>query len=201
MTLSIGQITFMLFLVTNPFGNIPIFMSIVKEFNFPTQKRILLRECFFSFLIASFFLFAGRHFLGAFGVELYAIEISGGLLLLVIASSMLFPFGLLSGPKLHRPPYIFPMATPLITGGGTLALIIMLSEQGHGTGKIFLALLLAWCAMTAVVTSGAYLARILGGAGLSALQYIMGMILTLLSFEIIMNGATLFMQILTRTLP
>jgi multiple antibiotic resistance protein len=202
MPFTIGQMALMLFLVSNPFGNIPIFMSLVKDFNFPTQKKILRRECFFSFLIACFFLFVGKYFLGLLGIELYAIEICGGLLLLIIASSMLFPLAsLITRTKLLREPYIFPMATPLITGGGALALIIILSEQVPSTAKIFLSLLIAWCAMTLVVTSGAYLARILGRRGLHVLQFLMGMILTLIALEIIMSGAELFRQILTKGLP
>lgn len=192
--MSIWSIALTLFLVANPIGNIPAFVALLKEFDFHRQKKILFRESIFSFAIAMFFLFIGDQFLRIIQVQQYAVNISGGTLLFLVSLNMIFP------PKPNssttaKPiePFIVPIATPLITGGGVLSTIMIYSAREQNDLKIALSATIAWIAVTIVVVSSAYLQKILGRSGLLALEQLMGMILSMMAIEIVVKGIKLFL--------
>lgn len=193
--MSVWSIALTLFLVANPIGNTPAFVALVKDFEFDRQKKILFREGVFSFLIALFFLFIGERFLHIIQIQQYAVNISGGTLLFLVAINMIFP------PKQsvsisQKPvePFIVPIATPLITGGGTLSTIMIYSAREQNDLKIALSIVIAWIGVIMVIVSAAYLQRILGKRGLLALEQLMGMILCMMSTEIIVKGVKLFLE-------
>jgi multiple antibiotic resistance protein len=192
---SLWQIALTIFLVANPIGNTPAFVALVKNFPFERQKKILFRESLFSFFIALFFLFIGEQFLKVIQVKQYAVSVSGGTLLFLVALNMIFP------PKDHageekkpQEPFIVPIATPLISGGGVLSTIMIFSAKEPNTLLLTLAVTIAYVAVVGVVVSAAYLNRLLGEHGLLALEQLMGMILAMISTEIIVKGVLLFAQ-------
>lgn len=192
--MSIWQIALALFLVANPIGNAPAFVAIVKNFDFSKQRVILFREAIFSFLLALFYLFVGETFFNLIQIKPYAISLAGGTVLLLIALGMIFPSNQANGKdKPLQEPFIVPIAIPLISGGGVLSTIMYYSSREQNTLKIFLAIVLAWIGVTAVVVSSAYLQRLLGKRGLIALEQLMGMILAMISMEIFVKGFTMFL--------
>jgi multiple antibiotic resistance protein len=60
--------------------------------------------------------------------------------------------------------------------------------------KIFLATVIAWAAITAIVVSSAYMQKVLGKRGLLALEQLMGMILAMISIEIFVKGFSMFLK-------
>jgi multiple antibiotic resistance protein len=194
--MSIWSIALTLFLVANPIGNTPIFVSLVKDFDFQKQKKILLREAFFSFCIAIAFLCIGEPFLETLHIETYSMSLCGGILLFLVSLEMIFP--LPSHEEHHTPkePFIVPIATPLITGGGVLSTIIIYSQNEQNFLKIFGACCIAWIFVTIIVVSAVYIQKILGRKGLLAMEQLMGMLLAMMSTELIVRGLTLFLQTL-----
>lgn len=185
-----------LFLVANPIGNIPTIVSLIKDFEFNRQKAILLRESFFSMLVAYFFLFLGDPFLKSICVEQYSVSISGGILLFLVALNMIFPPNAsASSEKKAQEPFIVPIATPLISGGGVFTTVVIYAQQDISFFTLSLGILLAWSAVIAIVVSAAYLQKILGKRGLLAMEQLMGMLLTMLSVEIIVKGFHQFISI------
>lgn len=193
--MSLFSIALTLFLVANPIGNTPAFVSLVKDFEFERQKKILFREAIFSLLVALFFLFLGQPFLAAIQIQPYAVSLSGGILLFLVALGMIFPPKSSNGEaKKLQEPFIVPIATPLISGGGVFTTVMIYARQEQNYPKMVLAMLLAWVAVTFVVVSAAYLQKILGKRGLLAMEQLMGMMLALLSTEIIMKGAHMLVE-------
>jgi multiple antibiotic resistance protein len=193
--MSVWSIALTLFLVANPIGNTPAFVSLVKDFEFERQRKILFREAIISFLLAVFFLFIGDHFLEAIQIAPYAVSVSGGTLLFLVALKMIFPPKMPNGKdKKPQEPFIVPIATPLISGGGVLSTIMIYSAKEQNDLKIFFAIIIAWIGVTLVVVSSAYLQKILGRRGLLALEQLMGMILAMISMEIIVKGILMFMK-------
>ncbi len=193
--MSLWSIALSLFLIANPIGNIPAFVTIVKDFPFDRQKIILFRESIFSFLIAVAFLYLGDAFLKTIKIQQFAVGLSGGTLLFLVSLGMIFPpEPTASKAKSTIEPFIVPIATPLITGGGTLTTIMIYSAKEQNDLKITLACVIAWIAVTFVVVSSAYLNKLLGKRGLLALEQLMGMILSMISMDIIIKGASLFID-------
>jgi len=88
---SLWQLAFTYFLVINPLGNSPLILSLLKDYDFQRQKKIVLREGFFAFIIALVFQFFGEHFLSVLGIEAPALSLCGGIILFLLALMMIFP--------------------------------------------------------------------------------------------------------------
>lgn len=194
--MSLLQIALTFFLVTNPIGNSPAIVALVKDFEFERQKRILLREGLIALIIALFFQYFGELFLGVLHVQNFAVSMTGGILLFLVALTMIFSAGSTDSSKQQKKqePFIVPIATPILSGPGLMAIIMLYSKQEANNMKITLAILLAWVFVLAVVASAPYLQRFLGKRGLVALEQLMGMLLAMMSAGMVLNGVKLFVE-------
>ncbi len=193
-SMSVFQIAFVLFLIANPIGGVPLFVSMVKDFEFKRQKFILFRESVISMSIAYFFLFLGEPFLAVTHIQLYAVQLGGGLIVLLVAIGMIFPTQAESSgssPGLSKEPFIVPIATPLITGGGCFSNIMVFAKQ-EPTAKVALAILIAWSVIIVIVTGAVYMQKLVGKRGLIALEQLMGMILMMIAIAMITHGLHTF---------
>ena len=181
------------FLIANPIGNIPTVVALVKDFPFQRQRKIVLRESIFSFLIAIGFQFVGSELLKYLQIESDTVSITGGLLLILVALGMIFPK---EEPKetlaLKREPFLVPIATPIITGGGVMSSIMIYTSQTNDPFLVSSALVLAWCGVIPIMLFSPYLKKLLGDRGLLALEQFMGMILALLSMRLLVQGLRIF---------
>jgi len=83
--------TILLTLIMDPLGNLPIFMTILKNFNSQRRRLILIREMLVSLLIMIIFLFSGENILKFLNLKTETVSISGGIILFFIAIQMIFP--------------------------------------------------------------------------------------------------------------
>lgn len=198
--MSIVQIAMVFFIMTNPIGNCPTILALLKDYTLREQQKILLRESLFSMLLAIFFLFLGETFLSYLQIQNYALTVGGGILLLIVALNMVFIDH--SKDKVDVPkqvPFIVPIATPLVSGAGLLTMMMLYSKQEANQFKIFAAILLAWVGITTVLVSAPYLQLFVGKRGLAALEQLMGMLLSMIAMEMIVKGTALFLTALTAT--
>lgn len=194
---SVFAIALTFFLIANPIGNSPAIIALVKDFEFSRQEKILFREAIFALALALFFQYFGELFLGGLHIEDFAVTISGGLLLLLVAFSMIFSTHEEStNAKVKQEPFFVPISTPILSGPGLLAIIMMKSKLEENNLKITIAILIAWAGVIAVLTAAPYLQKILGKRGLIALEQVMGMILALVAVEMLVKGSSLFIQAL-----
>ncbi|MCP3863689.1 multiple antibiotic resistance protein [Marisediminitalea aggregata] len=181
----------MLFLIMDPLGNLPIFMSVLKMIEPKRRRFILVRELLFALVILYVFLFSGQAVLDFLNVKQETVSIAGGIILFLIALKMIFPvkgaspIGLAAGEE----PYIVPLAIPLIAGPSTLAALILLSNQSPDRmGDWALALGAAWIVSAAILLFSGVFHRILGERGLAAMERLMGMILVMIAIQMFLNG-------------
>lgn len=195
MEVSFFQLALTFFLVTNPIGNSPTILALVKNYDFEKQRRILLREGIISFFIAIFFQYFGEVFLGLLQVSDYAMTLCGGILLLIISLGMIFPESQHSEAQaLHQEPFIVPIATPLLSGPGVLTLIMLFSKQAQNNLLISGAILVAWIGVIAIMAAAPYMQKVLGKRGLIALEQLMGMILSMIAISMLVHGVNLFLK-------
>jgi multiple antibiotic resistance protein len=192
------SIALIYFLVANPVGNSPAILSLVKDYDFDRQKKIVFREALISLIIALFFQYFGEFFLSLLKISDYALTLTGGIVLFLVALQMLFHKPETSdslSPK--QEPFIVPIATPLISGPGLMTMIMVSSKEANNNFKITLAILIAWIGVIGVLVGAPYLQKLIGKRGMDALEQIMGMILGLISIGMIVNGARLFVKTLS----
>ncbi|MGA8164163.1 MAG: MarC family protein [Waddliaceae bacterium] len=184
------------FLVANPVGNSPAIIALIKDFDIERQKKIMLREAILGFFLALFFQYFGEVFLNQIEIKNYTLQISGGVLLLLVALNMIFSPkspNVNEAAEVHEP-LLVPIATPLISGPALLTIIMLYSHQESSHLKISLAIALSWLAITLVLVSAPYLQRILRKRGLAALEQLMGLFLTLMAVEMVVQGLALFIR-------
>ena len=110
--------TILLILITDPLGNIPLFISALKNVASERRNKIIVRECLIAFATLVFFLFFGSAILTALNLSDETLRIAGGVILFLIALNMVFPGtgGNLVDESTHGEPFIVPVAIPLIAG-------------------------------------------------------------------------------------
>ncbi len=192
--MSLYSATITLALVMDPLGNVPLFLSILKNVDPKRRKLLVLRETFIAFLILTAFLFFGKNILEGMNISEPALGIAGGIILFLIALRMIFPADEVQKvAKTTAEPFIVPLAIPLIAGPSTMAVVMLLANQGpHHLGVWLLALFLASLFCTVILVFADALRKILGDRGITAIEHLMGMILTTMAVQMFLTGVKAF---------
>ena len=194
-TLSAG---IMLFLIMDPLGNIPFFLSLLKDVPPRRRRHVMVRELLIALGVLLVFLFGGQQFLHLLQLKPDSISIAGGIVLFLIGIRMVFPpadGGGIFGKPGQGEPFIVPMAIPGVAGPSAMAALLLLTNTQPGrTADWVMALLLAWLATSAILLSATYLFRWLGESVLTALERVMGMLLIALSVQMFMSGVASFLH-------
>jgi multiple antibiotic resistance protein len=176
--------------VIDPFGNIPILLSILKDTENRRMRLIISREMLIGLLLLVLFLYFGNIFLKLFHLETGSITISGGIIFFIISLRMIFPG--IKGSNLYasdRDPFIVPIAMPMIAGPAALATLLVMGESSKG-GKIelLISLFIAWAVSFIILLLSPSLIRVLKERGLTAMERLMGMLLLMMSVQKFIDG-------------
>jgi small neutral amino acid transporter SnatA (MarC family) len=87
---SFASATILLLLITDPLGNIPIFVNSLKAVPAQRRSRVIVREVLIAFAVLLAFMFAGQAFLRAMSLSGVSLQIGGALVLFLIALRMIF---------------------------------------------------------------------------------------------------------------
>ena len=198
MTQDFFQTFILLVLVTDPFGNVPLFASVLNPVPPARRPRIVIRECGIAFILLLIFMFFGRHFLSALHLSEVALRIGGAVILLMIAIRMIFPHpdGVL-GKSEGGEPFIVPLAIPALAGPSALATVLLLSATSFTETMVHVAALAAvGIVWLAVFLSAEKLQQKLGPQVMTAFERLMGLILTAMAVEMLLGGIREFVRTL-----
>ncbi|MCK5220237.1 MAG: NAAT family transporter, partial [Candidatus Aminicenantes bacterium] len=187
----------LLFLVMDPFGNIPFFISALKNVDPKRYKKIIIRELLIALIVLMLFLFFGHYILKVLGISEPSLTISGGIILFLIAIKMIFPRpGGHHEEDVEGEPFIVPLAIPYVAGPSAMAAILLITSQEPGRWpEWMLALLLTWFVSGLIIFSSTFFIRFLGKRGLIAIERLMGMILITISVQMLMTGIVKFIKV------
>lgn len=184
-----------LFLIMDPLGNIPLFLSALKDVPPERRRKVLLREILIAYVVLLLFLFLGQYLLQLLHLQQETISIAGGIVLFLIALRMIFPpEGGFLGETLEGEPFVVPLAIPLFAGPSTLAALLLLQQSGPSIPQLLLALTLAWALSALILLSSTSLYRLLKQRGLIAMERLMGMLLVMLAVQMFMNGMAVYLR-------
>lgn len=186
----------LLFLVMDPLGNIPIFLSVLDSVAPERRTRVLLRELFLALVVLMLFLYFGQYVLGFLQLSEHSIRIAGGIILFLIALKMVFPVARSAHApeELHGEPLLVPLAIPLVAGPSAMAvLMLMASKNPDRMLEWTLALGAAWLLSSLILLSATSLKRVLGRRGLIALERLMGMLLIALAVQMLLEGIAAYL--------
>ena len=194
--MTIASAALLLFLILDPLGNIPVFLSLLKPLPAHRRRVVLARELLIALGVLMAFLWGGKYALELMHLRQESVSIAGGIVLFLIGIRMIFPppEGLM-GELLDGEPFIVPMAIPLVAGpSGMAAVMLMGSNEPGRLGEWSVALLVAWAATAAILFSATYLYKWLGSRVLIAVERLMGMLLVAISVQMLLDGLGAYLR-------
>lgn len=194
--MTIASAALLLFLILDPLGNIPVFLSLLKGLPPARQRVVIVRELLIALGVLMLFLWAGRYLLELMHLRQESVSIAGGIILFLIGLRMIFPpaDGIM-GEQPEGEPFIVPMAIPMIAGPSGMAAVMLLGSQEPGRmGAWSLALAIAWAATAIILFSATYLQKWLGTRVLTAIERLMGMVIVAISVQMLMDGISTYLR-------
>lgn len=186
-----------IFVIVDPFAVIPVYLALTDRFSPEGIAQTRKKAAMVAFGVLAVFAASGLGIFKLFGVTLPAFQIAGGILLLLLGISQLNNTRARVKPEetsegMERDDIsVFPLGTPLLAGPGAISTVVLLSSEAHTplrTGGLMLALVLAMYASYLCLKVAPMLLRILGKTGLNLFTRIMGLILTAIAVQFMLNG-------------
>ncbi|NLO91062.1 MAG: NAAT family transporter [Elusimicrobia bacterium] len=184
-------VIFTLLLVMDPLGNIPVFLSVLKDVPPHRRTRLIARELFIALGVLLFFLLCGRFMLSLLDIKQTSMSVAGGIVLFIISMHMIFPPAEKDGFSANPggEPFIVPLAIPLVAGPSAMSIVvIMATREPERLPWLVLAVCTAWAINALVLLSSNSISKLLGKRGLIAMERLMGMILVTLAVQMLMEG-------------
>jgi multiple antibiotic resistance protein len=184
----------LLFLVMDPLGNVPFFLTELKRVRPERRRLVVVRELLIALAVLVLFLLTGGVMLDLLRISSTALTVAGGVILLLIALRMIFPTRDTSlQEEVSCEPFIVPLAIPYLAGPSALATELLITNQDPTRWPEWLgALLLAWGATAVIVYFATDLGRILGERVLIAVERLMGMVLVAVAIQMLLTGLDLY---------
>ena len=177
-----------------------VFAALTAHETLARRRWLALRAAMIATIVLLVFAVFGRSVLESFGIGLPALRTAGGLLLFLIAIDLVFArdSGGVSATseetaeaRTRSDISVFPMATPLIAGPGTIGATIILIADSDDPGEalIVVAMLLTVLAITcALMLIAPTVQRVLGVTGLHVISRVMGLLLAALAVQFVFDG-------------
>lgn len=180
--------TILLVIVTDPLGNLPIVMACLEGTKRP--YRFIVREVILATVVLIVALFFGPAVLRLLHLSQEALQLAGGIVLFLIAVKLIFPTDTSwMGVKQGEEPILFPLAVPLVAGPSAVATVMLFAAQHPGRMEIWVAAIFVSMAISLFAFLFAPVVhKIVGHRGLSAFQRLMGMLLIVISVEMLITG-------------
>ena len=180
----------LLIIIMDPIGNVPVFLSILKNIPIERRRIIIVRELLIALVILLFFMFVGRYILQLLDIDQSSLGITGGIILFIIAIRMIFP-----GTKPifshneNAEPLIVPLAVPMLAGPSAIAAVILFMAQEPNRWVEWTFVVFVACLITGIILiSSEALGRKLGNRALIAIERLMGILLIMVSVDFILDG-------------
>lgn len=192
-----------LFSVVNPITAMPVFMSLTEGDSDAEKAKTARKASIYMFIVLITFLLIGTYILSFFGISLPGMRIAGGLVIVRAGFSMLNPET--SGRKLTNEDQeaakekedisFSPLAMPLLSGPGSIAVVIGFGSQATGITDlivnavaVFLTALMAW----GILKVAPWLNKLIGKSGMTVITRMMGFLVLAIGVQFVINGIANF---------
>ena len=186
------------FIVVDPFGIVPVFISLTPSLSPARRRATILKSTAVAFVVLCVFIFTGSAILRFLGIQPGSFFIAGGILMFIVSMDLLLgkpgrtkTSGEEKGEQ-REDVSIFPLAIPMLAGPGAITTILLYASEEKNPAFILpvlvgsVALALAFAGVTMFLSS--FFLRVLGRTGVSVIERIMGIVLTGLSVQFVYDG-------------
>lgn len=183
------SITLTLFFVIDALGNIPAYLHLLRNYNKHERRRIAVRELLCALSIMVIFYYLGRILLTLLNIESTTVQISGGIVLFLIAIKLIFSND--EEDTIHwkdQKPFIVPIATPMIAGPSVLSIIMIFAQEVAKAETVLGAIILAWLLSSILYILAKPIYNLFKYKGLNACQRLMGLIVAIIAVQLFLEG-------------
>ncbi|MEA3255760.1 MAG: MarC family protein [Candidatus Altiarchaeota archaeon] len=185
-----------LLVIIDPFGNLPIFITLLGRFNESDRALMVKKAVFFATVTLIAITLSGNLVFELLDIRMYSFRIAGGILLLIVSIEMLF--GRKSRTESSEDMEeekeditVTPLAIPLLTGPGAITTgIVLFSNAENDLNKIFLVItiVLVFLISYFILSKSNIIYRILGKTGTRVITRVMGLMLSAIAVQFIITG-------------
>lgn len=196
-TATFGSLFVTLFVIMDPPGTIPIFLALTSNRTLHMQHRMAWQASAVAFGVLSLFALLGRQILGYLHVSVPALQVSGGLLLLLIA------LDLLTG-RVEEPTgsgdvnvALVPLGTPLLAGPGAIVAVVLAMQKAHSDGEVaavWTALLVIHVLLWITMRYSLYVIRLIKDGGVVLVTRLSGLLLAAIAVQLVADGVFTFVD-------
>lgn len=185
------------FTLINPFGTMPIFMTMTAELDVQHRTKTAKKASIVSFITIVLFAFSGQLLFNFFGISVNSFRIVGGVIFFLMGMDMLQArLGKVKVKDSEVKSYvddisITPLAIPMICGPGALTNAIVMMEDANSIEKqitlivtVFLVMLLTYI----ILYSSSRIIKVLGQTGINVMMRLMGLIVMVIAVEFFFAG-------------
>jgi multiple antibiotic resistance protein len=191
-----------LFVVVDPLACIGLYLGLTQRNTAGERQAIAVKAALFAACVLLVFAFVGKQVLAYLGIELYSLQVAGGILLTIIGLNMLKEgeepghhdaVPVLTGgehpvakPPSHDPSLV-PLGLPMLAGPGAISLVIVQTTT-FGFAVIVAAIAATMAAALAVLLAAAKAHRLVGENGARVITRIMGLLTVAFAVQYVFNG-------------
>jgi len=181
-----------LFIIVDPFGNIPIFIGLTQRMDRPERERIFRSATIIGFVLLVVFALVGQQILAFFNISIYSFMIAGGLLLLIIAIKLMIEGEWREPAGRFEDVGAVPIAVPLLVGPGAIT-TTMLNLQDFGIPIAVLSVVVVFVIVWLVLKLIEPVYRVLGKSGASIIARIMALLIAAIAIQYMITGITYYL--------
>ncbi len=184
--------------IINPFGNMPIFLSLTQKQNDSQRYGTAFKATFTLLIVLLIALMAGQTVLDFFGISVSSFQVAGGIVILIIALALLRPDPSASRQQMEATDAevqesvaVVPLGIPILGGPGAISTVIVfaqLQDSWQHYVLVSLAILTVALLCLAIFLLAPTLASLFGQTGMSVITRVTGLIIAAIAIEFIADG-------------
>jgi multiple antibiotic resistance protein len=177
--------------ILDPVGNVPVFLALTKDHDARRRRRASLEATAVAASVILVFAAFGQQILQLLGISLQALQVAGGLVLVLVALELLQPTPSRGHSVDVRNPALVPLGTPLLAGPGAIAATMVYIRRADDFVQAMVVVVAIMAALAVVyfaLRSAVGLARVLGSAGIELLTRIVGVLLAAIAVQLVASG-------------
>jgi len=192
MTMSAAEILILFLVLMGPTKALVVYAGLTASMEPPQRRNVAIRTVVIASVVTFLFLWAGQAIIASIHVQIPALKIAGGIILLLFALSLVFGNGHDDHPEAGNDIAAFPLAMPLIASPQGIVILITFAaaaeNRGLGVGMLYLLLGATMAINLVVLLAGSRILKYVPAAALVVLMKIAGVLLSALAVQLMLWG-------------
>ena len=180
-----------LFVIMDPPGVSPIFLSIVGTRPKIEIRRLAIQAALTSLFVITTFAIFGRLILSYLNISIAAMQIAGSLLLLLVSLELLSGKEAEERQVTNANVAMVPLGTPLLAGPGAIVTIMIFVQKINSSGQtaaLIAATILIHAVIAIVLIGSASIVRVIGKSGITLVARVAGLLCASIAVQMLVDA-------------